>query len=173
MSDEVYRAVIRGNFEEFDRLVAAGASRRSLTEREQWNLLHQALMLPHRSPPVAMIERLIGWGVDVNAVDCYGNTPLHYAVPQKTPEAESIVKLLVAAGAKVNVLNLDGGSALRQAISKLPINTQIVRALLNAGADMHERPADGRSVKEMIELIPSASPELRNLFADPAGHRVH
>lgn len=165
MADEMYTAIMHGSPADLDRLVAAGVNPADVTPSEKWNYLHRALLIIGRSPSPAMIERLIGLGVDVNAVDSFRNTPLHYAVNQKTPEADSIVKLLVAAGAKVNVLNERRISPLRQSIGKLPIHVEIVRALLTAGADMHEKTDGGRSVKEMVEKMPTATPELRALFA--------
>ncbi|MFC4312396.1 hypothetical protein ACFPN2_25155 [Steroidobacter flavus] len=52
-------------------------------------------------------------------------------------EADSIVKLLIAAGAKVNVFNERRISPLRQALGKLPIHIEIVRTLLAASASIH------------------------------------
>jgi len=166
MADALYTAIIHGNLDEFDRLVAEGVSPAYITPSEGWNYLHRAFLIIDRSPPVSMVERLVSLGVDVNAADSFRNTPLHYAVNQKTPEADNIVKVLVAAGANVNVLNQRLISPLRQSIGKLPIHLDIVRTLLTAGADAHEKAAGGRSVKEMVDKMPAGTPELRALFAD-------
>jgi ankyrin repeat protein len=164
MADALYTAIMCGNFEEFDRLIASGANPVDVTPSEKWNYLHRAFLIIDRSPPVAMIERLIQGGAQVNAVDDDGSTPLHYAAYQKSPEAADIVKLLVAAGADVNVLNRRHISPLRRSIGRLPIDLEIVRTLLGAGADMHEKNAGGRSVKEMVERMPAGTDELRSLF---------
>lgn len=165
MADALYTAIIHGHLDEFDRLVAEGANPVGVTPSENWTYLHRAFLIIDRSPPVAIVERLIRLGVDVNVADCYQNTALRYAVIQRTPEADGIVKVLIAAGANVNVLNQRQVGPLRRSIGKLPIHLEIVRMLLAVGADMHERVAGGRSVKEMVEKMPAGTPELRALFA--------
>lgn len=54
-----------------------------------------------------VVKTLIELGADVNQVDARGNTPLHYAALSDYGEP-SVVKLLLAAGAKREVKNKDG-----------------------------------------------------------------
>lgn len=164
--DDIYNAIMDGDGATFDRLVQGGLKATDVTPSEGWNYLHQALMSLRESPPLPMVQRLLDWGVDVNGVDMYGNTPLFYAVRQKTPKAPEVVRCLLAAGADANILNKRGTSPLRESLSKLPISDEVVRVLLSAGADMHQRNPGGRSIKEMIDLMPAATPALKSLFAE-------
>jgi ankyrin repeat protein len=110
-----------------------------------------------------MVRRLIEWGVNVNAADMYGNTPLYYAVRQKAPE---IVRILLDAGAAVNTLNRDGISVLKESLAYNPINHDVVRALLDAGADMHEKYATGKSIVERVAEMADKDPVLHGIFSD-------
>lgn len=170
VSSDIYNAIMDGDSATFERLVQSGPSATDVTPQEGWNYLHQALMSLRESPPLQMVRRLIAWGVNVNGVDMYGNTPLFYAVRQKTPEAPEIIGCLLAAGADANTLNKRGTSPLRESLAKLPINHEVVRILLSAGADMNQRNPGGRSIKEMVDLMPASTPELKSLFAEFSGH---
>jgi uncharacterized protein len=166
VSGDLYNAIMDGDSATFERLAQGGLGASDVTPNEGWNYLHQALMSLRESPPLPMVQRLLDWGVDVNGVDIYGNTPLFYAVRQKTPQAPAIVRCLLAAGADANILNKRDTSPLRESLAKLPINDEVVRALLSAGADMHQRNPGGRSIKEMIDLTPATTPTLKSLFAE-------
>ncbi len=163
-SDELHHAVMRGDLDAFETLTGAGASPSDLTEKERWNYLHMALLTMWRSPPVDMVHRLIAWGVDVDAVDMYRNTPLHYAARMSAPEAPEIIRLLVAAGADIEALNCDRITPLRAAL----VDKGTFGALLAAGADMNQRSPGGRSVREVVELNPRADPGMKELIAQYA-----
>jgi ankyrin repeat protein len=165
MSGDMYNAIMDGDVARFVALAKGEARASDVTETEGWNYLHRALLNIRESPPLEMIDRLIAWGAELNGVDKYGNTPLFYAVRQKTDQAAQIVARLVAAGADVNVLNLQQTSPLREAISRLPISPEIVRVLLNAGADMNQKSQGGRSIREMVELSPGIPAEVKQLFS--------
>jgi ankyrin repeat protein len=155
-----------GDFGKFESLVKAGATPSDRTETERWNYLHSAFLNPRQNPPPEMVSRLIAWGVDVTAIDSYGSPPLHYAAQLGTPEAPEIIRLLVRAGASVNALNAKGISPLRAAALNYGLNIAAVRALLELGADMNQRSAKGRSVREMVELNPHGRPDLKTLIAE-------
>ncbi|KAF1993562.1 ankyrin, partial [Amniculicola lignicola CBS 123094] len=55
---------------------------------------------------------LVSFGADVNAMDSYGQTPLHVAVLNGKEEA---VKLLIGSGANVEAMNRDSQNALQLA----------------------------------------------------------
>ena len=164
--NDAYNAVMNGAPDALEDLIRGGLQPAIATPKEKWNLFHMALMTPWKSPHPRMISRLIEWGVDVNAADMYGNTPLHYAARQSTAEAAEIVELLLRAGAEVNILNRDTVSPLRQSLAGVPHNLGAVRALLEAGADMDQKVSGGRSVREVVEINVRAHPELKKLIAE-------
>ncbi len=52
-----------------------------VTPVEHWNWLHKALLgLESNKPSSDVINYLINKGIDINAQDIYGMTPLHYEV---------------------------------------------------------------------------------------------
>jgi ankyrin repeat protein len=76
------------------------------------------------------LRALLGKRVDVNAAQADGTTALHWAVHWNDTAA---VTLLLRAGAKPAVTNRFGASPLSEAASSG--NAEVVRALLDAGAD--------------------------------------
>jgi uncharacterized protein len=164
VSRDLYNAIMNGDLDLFDTL-ALQAQASEVTESEKWNYLHKAFLIPAESPSLTMIQRLLAWGVDVNARDMYGNLPLHYAARQTTLQASETIRLLIEAGSDVNALNRDGRSPLRQLIVSNPQNVAAVRYLLAAGADANQKKPGGRSVKEMVEMNPATDEQLKKLFA--------
>jgi ankyrin repeat protein len=66
-------------------------------------------LIVRRSLSVEKIQALINAGVDINAKDTGGNTPLHTAVRWNYPE---VVELLLVHGARVDIKNDQGKTAL-------------------------------------------------------------
>jgi ankyrin repeat protein len=86
-----------------------------------------------------VIQHLIDLGVNVNARDRFGWTPLHYAARTKNPAADpslstACVKLLIDAGADVNAKDKDGVTPMHRSIFKYPWNVEMIEVLLAAGA---------------------------------------
>ena len=77
------------------------------------------------------VTKLVGLGVDVNAVDKYGDTTLHLATENGHA---AIVEYLVTRGADVNTINEDGDTALHWAA--YCGHAAIVELLVSNGADM-------------------------------------
>ncbi len=57
------------------------------TPKEKWNWLHMCNLNSYSPSPLSVVEFYIKHGVDVNAQDCYGMTPLHYAMRAKNVDA--------------------------------------------------------------------------------------
>ena len=144
------RAIFKDDIEKFDSFIDSGLDIQEVTEKEKWNFLHRALVSVTMKSTPRMINHLIGLNVDVNAADCYGNTPLHYATRSKD---RNIIKLLIDAGANINHINLDGITPLRHMLLSKPIDIDIVDFLLSNGADLEYCSAKGISDREYIKTI--------------------
>jgi len=79
---------------------------------------------------VDIASLLIEEGAAVDAVDWFGNTPLHAGVGY--PE---VVQLLLASGARIDARNAFGNTALHLAVG----DRRVVEILIGAGADARAR----------------------------------
>lgn len=75
-----------------------------------------------------MAEMLIAHGANVNAVDNYGSTPLHYAAERGS---KALVEVLIDRGANINARDEDNNTALR--LAELEGHKDIVKLLRNQG----------------------------------------
>jgi ankyrin repeat protein len=97
---------------------------------------------------LAMVKLLLSKGADVNAattgalqvrkgpIGLNHLTPLLYAAPYGTPE---LVKTLIDAGAKVNAQDIRGMTPLMLAVASETQNPDVVRLLLEKGADVRTK----------------------------------
>ena len=152
MLEEVMRAIFNGDTEKFDEIVRKGVDVKVVTDNEKWNLLHRALISVSIPPIPKMIKHLIDLGIDVNAKDCYGNTPLHYAARLKNIE---LIGMLLSAGAEIDPVNKDGLTPLRLMLLKKPHNLEAIEFFLSHGADINQRVKGGIAIKEYIKIISS------------------
>ena len=115
-------------------LIDAGANVNATENRESGAPLHYAVLHNNNKEVVSL---LISKGADVNLTDKYKQTPLHFVVDsplEKLPVLDlDIIKLLVDNGAKFDVKDSDGYTALRYAA--LWGQTDTVKLFLSKGAD--------------------------------------
>jgi uncharacterized protein len=88
---------------------------------------------------VAAITALVAQGENVDARDMNGRTALFIAASR--PNA-ALCRALLAGGANVNVTDNDGQTPLMWAAEQKG-NRQVVRMLIDAGADVNARAVDG------------------------------
>lgn len=144
-------AIFDGDIDKFDLLVQEqNLDINTTSAKEKWNFLHLALESVVEAPIPAMIEHLIKRGVEVNARDCYGYTPLHYAARSKNSEA---IKLLLDAGSEIDPVDNDGLTPLRHTLLKKPTDLKSIELLLARGADVNQKPDGGCTVMEYAETI--------------------
>ena len=72
----------------------------------------------HRLTDPESVMYLVDKVADVNAIDKFGDTPLHKAVEGFVYRRKKSVEILIAAGAEVNAINLDGLTPLDSLLSK-------------------------------------------------------
>ncbi|WP_256803053.1 ankyrin repeat domain-containing protein [Rodentibacter pneumotropicus] len=117
---------------------------------DKWNWLHQILVLcTTYIPPKMSVEFFIKNGVDINAQDIYGMTPLHYAMRGKNVDAAIA---LLNAGADPNIPNIDNVTPL-SLIGYLPNRLDILELMLEKGANVNHLINEGETILE--SYIPS------------------
>jgi ankyrin repeat protein len=144
------QAIFNGDIETFDALVQDGVDINKVVGKDRWNFLHRALVSLSLQPVPLMIEHLIKCGVDVNAKDSYGNTPLHYAARLKNPE---LIGMLLDAGADIDTANKKGCTPLREMLLAKPCNLDTIELLLYRGANMNHPGAKGITIRDYVNII--------------------
>lgn len=131
---------------------------------------------------VVNVKRLIAAGADLNASDAYGYRAIHFAARKQGEQGAEIVRLLIAAGAKVDWVDSEGSTPIYAAAEAG--NVEAIEALLAAGANPNtpnkrgwlpiERalnyPGFSKAVKALIRG--GANVNLPDSFGDPLVSRV-
>ncbi|VAW83088.1 hypothetical protein MNBD_GAMMA12-2298 [hydrothermal vent metagenome] len=162
MSREMLKAIMIDDYTKFDKLIQSKIDINELTEQEKWNYLHKAFLLVGKAPTSKMIRHLISCGIDVNAVDFYGNTPLHYAVRLKDT---SLINVLLDVNVNVNHINKNGVSPLRESLASKPFNYESIELLIEFGADVEQKIRGGISIKCLAKIIAGEDEALMELLS--------
>lgn len=122
-----YLCVRRNNFE-FVKLVMSKLCKSSFITGslpKRITALHRAVTYS-RACPIETIKYLIDYGLDVNATNIYGMTPLHLACQSvSTTSTTDAIKLLIDCGADPKIKNCDGN----RPFDLLPHNISITPTL--------------------------------------------
>lgn len=114
---------------------------------------------------LAVAERLVQAGADVNARNWRQLTPLHRAV---RANRIGYVRFLIEHGADVNAADVAGDTPLRRAVTDVD-RLEVAQLLINAGADVNARTKKGRSV---LSLARNAKMKAILLAAGATGDRT-
>ena len=118
----------------------------SITPVESWNYLHKCNLNSSAPYPLNVIKFYIDKGVEVNAQDGYGMTPLHYAMQAKNGDA---ALALLEAGANPNIPNRDNVIPLGM-MGAMPHRLDVLKKMLENGGDVHYK--NGNSGMELLEF---------------------
>lgn len=163
--EELFDAVLDGDIEIAKELIAKGADIHEITPSESWTYFHHVFKSLSEKAPIESVHFLLEQKLNVNAIDCYGNTPLLYAVRQRNVEA---IRLLLQNGAAdfIEHENLDNVSALRMAfIQKPSLCCEGVKLLLDSGASPDKKNKNGKTVRERLEIIVGVPDDVQALIA--------
>ncbi|MGI3041837.1 ankyrin repeat domain-containing protein [Shewanella algae] len=164
---KLYKALRKGQLDIAQSFIQQGCNIHRVTENDKWTYLHQMFMSPSTRTedrtPIETIQFLIEQGLDVNAVDSYGYTPLIYAVRQKNLPA---IKLLLENGAEklINHRPEDGATPLKMVFGSKPYSSEIVAVLLEAGADPDAKIESGSSFRNSVAVLADMPPEIPELL---------
>ena len=131
-----------------------------VTPVEHWNWLHKALLgFESNKPSSDVINYLINKGIDINAQDIYGMTPLHYALQSKNAEAAIA---LLKAGANPNLPNQDGLIPLSM-IGYIPERLDVLELMLQKGANVHYLVNEDETILESYKPTEN-EPQLKPIY---------
>ncbi|KIV96718.1 hypothetical protein, variant [Exophiala mesophila] len=147
-------ALCKGQVRILDALLAAGADINAPDGRGGMTPLHIACMGNDRG----MIERLLDCkGVDVNAVDKKGRTPLHtlleYGASRASVDADvnvELCRLLLSRGALLDALDNDGNTALHMACKSWDV--RLINFLNGQGCDVDAKNGMGLTVLHCLSM---------------------
>ena len=130
---------------------------KKITSLDKWNYLHRILC--YSEPKAELIQFYIDNGVDVNAQDIHGMTPLHYALRSKNAEAAIA---LLKAGANPNLPNQDGLIPLSM-IGYIPERLDVLELMLQKGANVHYLVNEDEAILESYKPTEN-EPQLKPIY---------
>lgn len=161
--EELFDAVLDGDIKFAKDLINKGADINEVTPSEHWTYFHHIFKSIGEHAPLESIKFLLEKGLDVNAIDSYGNTPLLYAVRQRNVEG---MRLLLENGADklIEHENLEGISALRMSLINGNYNFDVINILLEYGANPDKKSIKGSTVRERLNILAGIPDNIKTLF---------
>ncbi|MCA8992283.1 MAG: ankyrin repeat domain-containing protein [Planctomycetaceae bacterium] len=160
--EELIDAVVDEEVDRVSELISTCDNVNQTTDDDEWNLLHFALQGVVGGADASLVQLLISSGVDVEAADRLGWTPLHFAVRNG---CSACVSALINAGASLNVVDSRGISPLHRLLVSNVQRLDLVRLLLEAGAKP-DFGSKGTSARKYAEAVCSPEMEsIRELFS--------
>ena len=167
MSETLANASLYEDPELLKLLLARGASAKKLSLGGGWTPLHFAA----QSGNVESVQLVLDAGGDVNGRAQAGQTPLLMAV-MSGGSAPNMIQLLLQRGAKVNVPDMQGETALHHAVRAT--NLEAARLLIEAGEDLHARhkiSMPGVSEEEQERMSKQTAEAMQQMMGMLSGRR--
>jgi ankyrin repeat protein len=98
--------------------------------------LHYLCIDVPREDRAEAIKKLLASGLDVNALDSNGWSPLHFAAQASDVE---VTQSLISAGAKIGIRDTNGNNELWVATMNAHSQFDVVKILLQSGANPSEK----------------------------------
>ena len=104
---------------------------------------------------IDLVTWLLNKGVDVNAKDLDGWTPLFWAVYEKTPLFDTsidieVIELLINKNAQVNIQDKDGKTPLHYAVLREQIDVEVIKLLINKNAQVNIQDQTGKTPLDYV-----------------------
>lgn len=143
VGEKIAEAEYEGNLDYLQEMIDKGfLNPLEITPNDKWNYLHTANIW--RPCPLATIRFYLDKGVEVNAQDCYGMTPLHYAL--RAQNADAAIALLEA-GADPNIPNIDNLRPLSM-VGYIKDRLDVLELMLKNGGNVHNIINDNETILE-------------------------
>ena len=142
---ELFAAVIAKSDQRIEEVVASGADLNALNEFGRTALMEAAL-----DGCESIVERLLHAGVNASISDCNGFTALHFAAQEYQLK---IARLLVRYGAKVDAVDKYGNTPLWRATFASRGKGEMIKLLLELGADRGLENSSGVSPFDLAQTI--------------------
>jgi len=143
----LHYACQNGNFEIIEFLVSNLANINMKNSYSTYYPIFDAITATNDKNVYDIIKLLLDNGADINSIDSFGNTLLHYAVEK---ENIALVQLLLTSGCKVNQTKRhDKDTALHYAYFQK--NKQIISMLIDAGANIHALNLYNKQARNYLE----------------------
>ena len=157
----LYLASRGGDLESVKCLIAAKANVNTKTKYGETPL--------HAAKSAEITKALLAAGADAKAIDSYKHTPLHY-----TSNAD-MARALLEAGAEVDAKDEYGYTPLLNEVMGTRMDADIVKVLVDAGANIHatqsDRPTDRQVIHfantpEIIDILIAAGADINALSGE-------
>ena len=97
-----------------------------------------------------MIQILLECDADIDCLDRFGNTPLHYASRNGHHNAARVARLLIEQGVDPNARGFDGFTPLHNALYYGTGRIEIARVLIEHGANVEAKNDDGKTPLDVV-----------------------
>ncbi len=159
----IFKLLAQNNYTEIKMLLEGGGV--DLIQKNAFGNtpLHEACMINDKgNPDIVRLFLESGLEYDINAQGVDGFTPLQYAVSKRN---NTIVELLLERGAQVDKPDAGGNTPLFNAVMGFVGDDQVVKTLLDNGADPGIANNHGITVSKLLDMPKNEA--IRHLF-DPA-----